>query len=73
MKPNGGGEPSGHAAEVIKKEFGGFDTFKTKFNDIGLQYFGSGWVWLVLTAGKRNPQQAEPGQPILPGHDPHHV
>lgn len=52
MKPNGGGEPSGHAAEVIKKEFGGFDTFKTRFNDIGLKHFGSGWVWLVLTAGK---------------------
>jgi Fe-Mn family superoxide dismutase len=53
MKPNGGGEPTGKIAESIKKEFGGFDDFKTKFNDIGLKHFGSGWVWLARTdAGK---------------------
>ncbi len=29
------------------QQFGGFDAFKTKFNDLGLKHFGSGWVWLV--------------------------
>ncbi len=47
MKPNGGGEPSGVLAEEIKKYFGSFTEFKTKFNDAGAKRFGSGWVWLV--------------------------
>ena len=51
MKPNGGGAPDGEIANVIKNTFGGFDNFKTKFNDLGLKHFGSGWAWLVRTAG----------------------
>ncbi|HXZ30644.1 MAG TPA: superoxide dismutase [Terriglobales bacterium] len=51
MKPKGGGEPSGPIAEVIKKSFGSFKDFQTKFNDTGAKQFGSGWVWLV---GKSN-------------------
>ncbi len=52
MKPTGGGEPTGAIAGIIR-EFGGFEAFKTKFNDLGLKHFGSGWVWLVRTpAGK---------------------
>lgn len=50
MKPKGGGEPNGAIAEVIKKSFGNFNDFKTKFNDAGGKQFGSGWVWL---AGKQ--------------------
>jgi Fe-Mn family superoxide dismutase len=48
MKPNGGGQPTGRIAEIIKN-FGGFDAFKTRFNDLGAKHFGSGWVWLVRT------------------------
>ena len=51
MKPKGGGEPSGQIGEVIKKSFGNFKDFQTKFNDAGTKQFGSGWVWLV---GKSN-------------------
>ncbi len=51
MKPNGGGEPSGAIADVIKTNFNTFANFKEKFNDAGTKRFGSGWVWLV-----RNPQ-----------------
>ncbi len=52
MKPKGGGEPTGAIAGIIR-EFGGFEAFKAKFNDLGLKHFGSGWVWLVRTpAGK---------------------
>jgi Fe-Mn family superoxide dismutase len=50
MKPNGGGAPEGEIAKLIKNEFGGFDNFKAKFNDLGLKHFGSGWVWLVRGA-----------------------
>jgi Fe-Mn family superoxide dismutase len=47
MAPKAGGEPSGALADEIKKTFGSFDEFKTKFNDAGAKQFGSGWVWLV--------------------------
>jgi len=51
MKPKGGGDSSGPIAEVIKKTFGSFKDFQTKFNDAGAKQFGSGWAWL---AGKSN-------------------
>jgi Fe-Mn family superoxide dismutase len=47
MKPKGGGEPNGPIADAIKKAFGSFEDFKTKFNDAGVKQFGSGWAWLV--------------------------
>ena len=52
MKPGGGGEPSGALADAIQADLGGFDAFKTRFNDAGLKRFGSGWAWLVLKGGK---------------------
>jgi superoxide dismutase, Fe-Mn family len=51
MKPKGGGDPTGAIAEVIRKKFGTFNDFKTKFNDVGAKHFGSGWVWLVGKSG----------------------
>jgi len=51
MKPKGGGDPSGQIGDVIKKTFGNFSDFQTKFNETGTKVFGSGWVWLV---GKSN-------------------
>ncbi len=52
MKPQGGGEPTGKIADVIK-ELGGLAAFQEKFNDAGVKRFGSGWAWLVRTkAGK---------------------
>ncbi len=49
MGPNGGGEPSGAIADAISRSFGGFEEFKTQFNDAGTKRFGSGWAWLVRT------------------------
>jgi Fe-Mn family superoxide dismutase len=52
MKPGGGGEPTGKIGEKIKEDFGSFEDFKTKFNEAGVNQFGSGWAWLVLEGGK---------------------
>jgi Fe-Mn family superoxide dismutase len=51
MKPGGGGDPTGAIADVIKKSFGNFKDFQTKFNDVGVKQFGSGWVWLAGKPG----------------------
>jgi len=47
MSPTGGGAPTGLLAEAIKRDFGGFDAFKARFDDAGAKLFGSGWVWLA--------------------------
>ena len=47
MRPNGGGKPSGEAAQAIEKSFGGFDKFKDEFKNACVTQFGSGWGWLV--------------------------
>jgi superoxide dismutase, Fe-Mn family len=51
MGPNKGGEPTGAIADVINNSFGGFENFKTQFNDAGTKRFGSGWAWLVRGSG----------------------
>jgi len=52
MSPQGGGEPVGEIARVIRTNFGGFENFKKQFNETGTKRFGSGWVW--LTRDRRN-------------------
>ena len=41
--------PNGDILDKIKKDFGTFQKFKTKFEEVCKDRFGSGWVWLVLT------------------------
>jgi Fe-Mn family superoxide dismutase len=52
MGPNAGGAPVGNVAQAINAAFGGFDTFKEKFNQAGMTRFGSGWAWLIKAGGK---------------------
>lgn len=47
LGPKAGGRPTGKIAELINKDFGSFDQFKTQFSDAAKGLFGSGWVWLV--------------------------
>jgi Fe-Mn family superoxide dismutase len=44
----GGGEPTGPLADAIKKDFGSFAEFKTRFADAAVKRFGSGWAWLCV-------------------------
>jgi superoxide dismutase, Fe-Mn family len=53
MKAGGGGAPTaGDVADLIQRDFGGWDKFKEQWSTSGLGRFGSGYVWLVLDAGK---------------------
>ncbi len=47
LKPGGGGEPTGAAADAIGSAFGSYDTFRAKFTEAATTQFGSGWAWLV--------------------------
>jgi superoxide dismutase, Fe-Mn family len=71
MKPQGGGEPSGKIADVVK-ELGGLAAFQDKFNDAGVKRFGSGWAWLVRSkAGKYEIiSTANQDSPLMDGHFP---
>ncbi len=52
MAPKAGGKPIGEIAAAIDSAFGSFDSFKEKFKNAGLNQFGSGWAWLVVSGGK---------------------
>jgi Fe-Mn family superoxide dismutase len=73
MKKGGGGEPKGEVADAIKKAFGSFADFKTKFNQAATTRFGSGWAWLFFKDGKltieSTPNQDNPlmsgGKPVM--------
>ena len=51
MKPNGGGAMPGELEKRIVDSFGSVDAFKEAFIAKGAGQFGSGWCWLVSTAG----------------------
>ena len=51
MTPGSGGAPVGNVSQAIKGTFGSFDAFKEKFNSAAATRFGSGWGWLVKSAG----------------------
>ena len=71
MKPQGGGEPKGKIADVIKN-LGGLAAFQEKFNDAGVKRFGSGWAWLVRSkAGQFEIiSTANQDSPLMDGHFP---
>ncbi|MFN7056369.1 superoxide dismutase [Hyphomonas sp.] len=52
MKPGGGGKPHGKVAELIERDFGGYDNFVKEFKQAGATQFGSGWAWLSWKGGK---------------------
>ena len=48
--------------DKIAKEFTSFNLFKKKFETIAKERFGSGWVWLVLTAKNKLKIMSTPNQ-----------
>ena len=74
MSPTGGGGPTGLLADAIKRDFGGLEEFKARFNDAGVRLLGSGWVWLARDQqdGGRLEVYTTSGHdnPLMQGHFP---
>lgn len=51
MKPNGGGNMPGELEKRVVDSFGSVAAFKEQFIAKAAGQFGSGWAWLVSTAG----------------------
>ena len=51
LSPQGGGSPQGEVADRINKKWGSFKAFQKDFDDAAGSNFGSGWTWLVESAG----------------------
>jgi Fe-Mn family superoxide dismutase len=52
MAPATGQKPQGALADAIAGAFGGLDKFAESFKKAAATRFGSGWAWLVKSAGK---------------------
>jgi Fe-Mn family superoxide dismutase len=53
MRPRGGGPPpAGDLADLLQRDFGGWDKFQAEWTKAGMSRFGSGYAWLVLDGGK---------------------
>ena len=72
MSPDGPREVVGKLATDIAIKFGSFAEFKTKFIDVAMKQFGSGWAWLVLDENKELALYSLPNQdsPLLNKHYP---
>ncbi len=70
--PKADNKPVGKIAELIEKQFGGFDAFKEEFVKKGVGLFGSGWVWLSVDADGKLviTQEANAGNPVRRGLKP---
>jgi Fe-Mn family superoxide dismutase len=68
MAPKAGGEPTGPLADAIKTSFGDFATFKTQFQQAGMNRFGSGWSWLIANGNRLSIESsANQDNPIMEG------
>lgn len=46
------GQASELLSDILVKDFGSLENFKTQFKTAALGVFGSGWAWLVVKKGK---------------------
>ena len=71
MGPNGGGAPTGNVANAINASFGSYDALKEQIAGAGAARFGSGWAWVINTAGTLS-VESTPNQdtPLMEGKTP---
>ncbi len=48
LKPKGGGLPTGDIADIIKSQYGNYESFRKKIRARAKNLFGSGWIWIAL-------------------------
>lgn len=71
MSPDGGGEPTGELAVMLKEKYGSFQGFVDEFTSKSLGVFGSGWTWLqpdmeiITTANQDTPIMQGKAAPLL--------
>src|SRR5437773_1894322 len=71
MGPGAGGRPVGNVADAINGAFGSFDTLKEKLGQSGVARFGSGWAWLIKSAGRLEIiSTANQDSPVMEGKFP---
>lgn len=71
MNPSGADKPQNRLNDAIEVTFGGYDDFKSKFTEVALSRFGSGWAWLVFNAGKLETYStANQDCPLMEGKTP---
>ena len=65
-------EPEGKIKDLIIRDFGSVDAFKKEFEQKGVAFFGSGWVWLSLNADGKLviTQEVNAGNPVRSGLQP---
>lgn len=71
ISPDGGGEPDGEIAALLKDKYGDFQKFVDEFTAKAMGVFGSGWVWLqpdgsiLTTANQDTPIAQGLDSPLL--------
>lgn len=48
LRPKGGGNPTGDIADIIKSQYGNYESFRKKIRARAKNLFGSGWIWIAL-------------------------
>jgi len=74
MSPTGDDAPAGLLADAIRRDFGGVEQFKARFDEAGAKLFGSGWVWLARTQREGGKLEVATtsghDNPLIQGHFP---
>lgn len=72
MKVNNGKGPTEYILEMINRDFGSFENFRTEFENAAKSRFGSGWAWLVMDKNNKLQVTSTPNQesPLFDGLKP---
>ena len=71
MGPDGGGEPAGELGDAINSTFGSVKDLQNKMNEAGVNRFGSGWSWLIVSGGTLEvTSTANQDSPLMEGQTP---